>query len=155
MKHALAALLLLPVAGCIEPPKTNRAYMYVADLQDLTFWDPINGGRGFDPYNALLALDPKDSVPALIATLLDPTPTRIYDKLHQPPTVGDVAFHILLLIFGMRAEDFASEGVWIFKNDPVDNPIYKVRIEKVEVREKLRKRFGDMALERRWIGQPD
>ena len=151
MYRTLTALVVLALAGCIEPPKTNRAFVYVTGLQDLTYWDPINGGRGHDAYDAILALESKDSVPVLISTLLDPTPTKIKDRLHPPPTVGDVAFHMLLLIFGMKADDFAPEGVWIFKNDPVNNPIYKVRIERDDVREKLRLRFGRMAKERGWL----
>jgi hypothetical protein len=150
MKRALAALLLIAGTGCIEPPKTNRALVYVGGLQDLTRWDPVNGGRGHDAYDAMLSLEPTDSVPVLIATLLDPTPTGIYDRLHEPVTVGDVAFHMLLFIFSMKAEDFGREGVWVFTGDPVKNPIYQVRIEKNEVREKLRQRFAKLAIDRGW-----
>ena len=151
MYKTLVAVLLIASAGCIEPPKTNRALVYVNGLQELTRWDPINGGRGHDAYDAMLGLPPTDSVPVLIATLMDPTPTGIYDRVHDPATVGDVAFHMLLLIFGMRAEDFAAEGVWIFKGDPSKNPIYMVRIEKNEVREKLRARFGQLAKKRGFL----
>lgn len=152
MYKTLVALVLITFAtGCIEPPKTNRALVYVGGLQELSRWDAVNGGRGHDAYDAMLGLPPSDSVPVLIATLLDPTPTSIYDRMHDPVTVGDVVFHMLLLIFGMRAEDFASEGVWVFKNDPSSkNPIYTVRIEKNEVREKLRQRFAKMAKDRGW-----
>ena len=154
MQRALAAAVLLVLAaGCIEPPKTNRALVYVGGLQDLTQWDPVLGGRGDDSYDAILMLEPTDSVPVLIASLLDPTPTKIRDRLHEPPKVGDVAFHMLLLIFSMRAEDFAPEGVWISKSDPVRNPIYTVRIEKDPVREKLRERFARMAMARGWYGE--
>lgn len=152
MPRALAAVLLL-AAGCAEPPKTNRALVYVEGLQDLTRWDPVNGGRGHDAYDAILALDPTDSVPVLIAHLLDPVQTKIYDRLHEPPTIGDVSFHMLLLVFGMKAEEFATEGVWISKTDPVRNPIYTVRIEKDDVRERLRQRFAQLALRRGWFGE--
>ena len=151
MYKTLAVLCLAAAIGCMEPPKTNRALVYVGGLADLTRWDPINGGRGHDSHDAILALDPVDNVPVLISTLVDPTPTKIYDRLHEPPTVGDVVFHMLLLIFGMRADDFKDEGVWISTSDPVRNPIYIVRIEKNEVREKLQKRFAKLALERGWL----
>jgi len=151
MYKTLAALVLITLVGCIEPPKTNRALVYVNGLQELSKWDPVNGGRGHDAYDAMLGLPPTDSVPVLIATLMDPTPTGIYDRIHGPATVGDVVFHMLLLIFGMKPDDFASEGVWVFKNDPTRNPIYTVRIEKNEVREKLRVRFGQLAKKRGWL----
>ena len=153
MNKTLPVFILITLLGCIEPPKTNRALVYVTGLQDLGHWDPVNGGRGNEAYDSMLSLDPTDNVPVLIATLLDPTPTRIYDRLHDPPTVGDVAFHMLLLVFSMRAEDFFKEGVWVSKTDPVRNPIYNVRIEKNEVREKLRVRFAKMANERGWYGE--
>lgn len=152
MKRAIATAVLLLAAGCMEPPKTNRALVYVGGLQDLTSWDPVNGGRGNEAYEGILGLPPTDNVPVLIAYLLDPTPTKIYDRLHDPPTVGDVVFHMLLLIFSMRAEDFATEGVWISKSEPIRNPIYFVRIEKDSVREKLRERFARLAMERGWYG---
>lgn len=150
MYKTLTALLLIGAAGCMEPPKTNRALVYVTGLQDLTRWDPVNGGRGHDAYDAILGLPPTDSVPVLIATLLDPTHTGIYDRMHDPATVGDVAFHMLMLIFSMRPEEFASEGVWVFTGDPSKNPIYMVRVEKNEVREKLRQRFARLAILRGW-----
>lgn len=140
----------MAVVGCIEPPKTNRALVYVGGLQDLTRWDPVNGGRGHDAYDAMLSLEPTDSVPVLIATLLDPTPTGIYDRLHEPVTVGNVAFHMLVLIFSMKPKDFESEGVWFFAGDPVKNPIFQWRIETTEVREKLRQRFAKLAIDRGW-----
>ncbi len=135
----------------MEPPKVNRALVYVDGLQDLSTWDPVNGGRGLDSYDAILQLDPVDSVPVLISRLVDPTPTKIYHRLHEPPTVGDVAFHMLLLIFRMRPDDFAPEGVWVFKGEPTKNPIYSVRIEKLEVREKLHRRFQELATRRGWL----
>ena len=150
MHKTLAVLLLFAVAGCVEPPKSNRALVYVGGLQDISRWDPILGGKGNDSYEAILALEPSDSVPVLIACLLDPTPTKVYDRLHEPPTVGDVAFLMLVLIFSMKPEDFEPEGVWISKRDPVRNPIYTVRIEKDSVREKLRQRFADLAIGRGW-----
>jgi hypothetical protein len=150
MYKTLSALVLLAVSGCMEPPKTNRALVYVSGLPDLTRWDPVYGGRGQDAYDALLQLPPIDSVPVLIATLLDPTPTGIYDRVHEPATVGDVAFHMLVLIFSMKPKDFESEGVWFFSGDPVKNPIYQWRIEKTEVREKLRERFAKLAIDRGW-----
>jgi hypothetical protein len=154
MQRTIAIVVVLLAAGCIEPPKTNRALVYVSGLQDLTTWDPVNGGRGNESYEGILGLPPPDNVPVLIAYLLDPTPTKIYDRLHDPPTVGDVVFHMLLLLFSMRAEDFASEGVWISKSEQIrkPNPIYFVRIEKDSVREKLRERFARMAMERGWYG---
>jgi len=150
MYRTLTALFLLSFAGCMEPPKTNRALVYVGGLQDLTRWDRVNGGRGHDSYDAILGLPETDSVPVLIATLLDPTKTAIHDRLHDAPTVGDVAFHMLLLIFRMKPDDFAYEGVWVSKVDPSGNPIYTVRIEKDEVREKLRQRFAKLAIDRGW-----
>lgn len=151
MHKTLAVVLLVTLTGCMEPPKTNRALVYVTGLADMTRWDPVNGGRGHDSYDAILGLPPTDSVPVLIASLIDPTKTGIYDLFHDHATVGDVAFHMLLLIFSMRAEDFEPEGVWISKRDPVRNPIYNVRIEKDEVREKLRLRFGKLADQRGWL----
>jgi hypothetical protein len=150
MHKTLSALLLIMLAGCIEPPKTNRALVYVTGLSELTRWDPVYGGRGHDSYDAMMGLPPTDSVPVLISALNDPTLTGIHDRLHAPATVGDVAFHMLVLIFSMKPEDFEREGVWISKRDPVRNPIYYVRIEKDEVREKLRQRFGKMAIDRGW-----
>lgn len=148
----LAALAALG-AGCVEPPKTNRALIYVQGLQDLTRWDRVNGGRGHDSYDAILSLEPTDCVPVLIASLLDPTLTKINDPIHRPPTVGDVSFHMLLLIFGMKPADFAMEGVWVYTKDPSDNPIYEVRLENDTVREKVRARFARMALDRGWYGE--
>jgi hypothetical protein len=153
MHKTLPAILLLILAGCIEPPKTNRALVYVGGLQDLTRWDPVYGGRGHDAYDAMMALPPEDSVPVLISALNDPSLTGIYDRLHSPATVGDVVFHMLVLIFSMKPEDFEREGVWISKRDPVRNPIYNVRIEKEEVREKLRQRFGKLAIDRGWYAK--
>lgn len=150
MYKTLAALLLIAAAGCVEPPKTNRALVYVGGLKDLRRWDPVLGGKGHDDHDAILGLPPEDSVPVLIASLDDPTPTSIHDRIHDPPTVGDVAFHMLVLLFSMKPKDFETEGVWFFAGDPVKNPIYQWRIEKPEVREKLRRRFGKLAIERGW-----
>ena len=150
MYRTLTALFLLTFAGCMEPPKTNRALVYVGGLQDLTRWDPVNGGRGHDSYDAILGLPETDCVPVLISYLPDPTKTAINDRLHDSPSVGDVVFHMLLLIFRMKPEDFADEGVWIFKGDPVKNPIYQVRLDGPGVRDKLRQRFGKLAIERGW-----
>jgi hypothetical protein len=155
MYKTLAALLVITAVGCIEPPKTNRALVYVGGLQDITKWDPVNGAKGHDSYDAILSLDPSDNVPVLIATIPDPTPTKIYDRLHDPPTVGDVAFHMLLLIFSLRPEDFEPEGVWVSKRDPIRNPIYNVRMENNEVREKVRQRFAKLAHDRGWYGMKE
>jgi len=151
MNKTLPALLLITLFGCIEPPKTNRALVYVGGLQDMSRWDPVNGGKGHDSYDAILSLDPTDNVPVLIATIPDPTPTKIYDRLHEPPSVGDVAFHMLLLIFRMKPEDFEPQGVWISKRDPIRNPIYTVRLETQEVREKVRQRFFSLAEAKGWL----
>ena len=150
MHRTLAVVSLIVLAGCIEPPKTNRAIVYVTGLVDLSRWDPINGGRGQDAYDALLQLEPKDSVPVLIESLLDPTPTGIYDKLHRPATVGDVAFHMLCLIFQKKPADFDREGVWISQRDPVRNPIYTVRLDVADTRQKVRVRFTEMAIKKDW-----
>ncbi|MBI4566371.1 MAG: hypothetical protein HY716_16935 [Planctomycetes bacterium] len=145
---ALAVVLI--ACGCVEPSRQNRAIIYVGGLQDLTHWDRINGGRGLDAYDALLALDPPASVPVLVASLHDPTPTLIDDRIHRPPTVGDVAFHMLLLIFGLKASDFEVEGVWI-GSDPVGrNPIYEVHLDNDAVRERVKRRFMRMAIDRGW-----
>jgi hypothetical protein len=151
----IAATLAALAAGCLEPPKTNRALVYVQGLQDLTRWDPVNGGKGHDAYEAILGLPPNDCVPVLIATLLDPTPTKINDPLHRPPTVGDVCFHMLLLLFGMKPADFEVEGVWVSKRDPSRNPIYTVRLENDTVREKVRERFAKLAIDRGWYGDAE
>ena len=148
MHRTLIALSLFALTGCIEPPKTNRAIVYVTGLQEISRWDPYNGGKGQDAYDALLQLEPKDSVPVLIESLLDSTNTSIQHRLEPPPTVGTVCFHMLCLIFQMKPADFEREGVWISKHG--NNPIYTVRIDSPEVRQKLRVRFTELAIKRNW-----
>ena len=153
MKRALFALLLLG-AACGEPAKQNRAHLYVSGLQDILSWDAQKGGRGQDVVEVLLNLEPGDSVPSLLAAMMDPTPTRIDDRIHRVPTVGDVAFHLLLLIFSMSPPEFEDEGVWV-GTDPIRNPIYNVHLDSDTVRQRVRFRFLAIAQERGWVEKPD
>lgn len=145
-------LVCLAVAsGCAEPPKPSPASVYVDNLRDIHKWDVSNAAAGQYAYDAMVGSDPKDSVPALIGKLADTTPTGIHDTLHDPVPVCNVAFHILIRIFNLRAEAFEREGVWIMKNDPSKNPIYMVHIDTDETRAKLAARFRSMAMARGWI----
>jgi len=145
------AILAVLFAGCSsEPDKKNRAVIFARDLQDITRWDRLNGAPENDGFCALLGLDPKDSAPALMSILMDPTPTHIDDRIHNIPTVGDVAFQMLLIIFKLPAESFADEGVWI-GTDPINNPIYNVHLDTDEVRGRVQRRFAFLAKQRGWM----
>lgn len=149
-RSAAAPLLALLVVSCAEPPKQNRAVIFIGDLQDLVRWDPRKGGVGDDAVDGLLSLEPADSVTSLFGAMLDPTLTRIDDRIHRVPTVGDVAFHLLLMIFQMEPKDFEDEGVWVGK-DPLNNPIWNVHLDDDGVRTKCRAKFYRLALERGWV----
>lgn len=148
--HRLALGLVLALAACAEPPKQNRASLFVRDLQDITTWDAQRGGRGQDIVEYFLVTERTETVPALIAALTDPTPTRIDDRIHRIPTVGDVAFHLLMSIFAMAPAEFDPEGVWVGK-DPINNPIWNVHVDDDAVRRRLQGRFLGLARDRGWL----
>ncbi len=142
----LAALSILAALGaCAEPSRQNRAILFVRDLQDITTWE--RGGRGQDIVEYFLVTDPQETVPALISALTDPTPTRIDDRIHRIPTIGDVAFHLLLSILGMSPADFEREGVWVGR-DPINKPIWNVHLEDEGVRPRVQRRLVEIAKDR-------
>lgn len=151
MKRRIVPALALVLAGCIEPPKTSAAQHYADNLRDIYRWDPASGAGGHFAYDVMFSVDPAESVPVLLGKLFDTSPTGIYDQVHDPVPVGNVAFHILLRIFGMRAEDFEREGVWIMKTDPSRNPIYTVKLDSEQVRRRVAERLRRLAWERGWL----
>ncbi len=150
MRLIAAGLIALAVAGCQEPDKRNRTVVFVKELQDVSSWDPKTGGASHDIVQYLLSLPPEESVPALLTGLMDPTPTRIDDRIHRIPSIGDVCFHLLLTLFKMTPADFDAEGVWV-GNDPINNPIYNVHLDNDGVRLKCRARFQAVAEQRGWM----
>lgn len=151
MKGAIPAVLLL-AASCVEPPKQNRAAIYLEGLQDLWRWDPMKGGAGNPFYDGLFSLEPADAVPFIIRGVNDLSPTKIDDQIHPPPFVGDVCFYMLLQIFNLAPKDFDREGVWVLKHET--NPIYAVRLDDASVRLRVSEKFRKLAIGRGWTGEP-
>ncbi|GEM_PF-3973587 len=131
------ALLLLLVVGC-EPSRQNRAEDFARGLADVHRWDPLRQAQGFYAYDELMRLG-DEAIPALLARLTDDTQTRIMDHAHiAVPVVGDVCFQMLLKLTGMRAEEFASDGVVVLRE--IENPIFAVRFDP-GARLRVQKRF--------------
>lgn len=132
-------LWIFLLAAC-EPGKRHEAEDFVRGLQDVHEWHPTRQAAGFYAYDEIFRLG-EEAVPVLVDHLLDETTTKIMDMAHiTVPTVGDVCFHILLRLYGMRAEDFAAEGVVVLS--PIDNPILAVRFDpgaRVRVQARFRK----------------
>ena len=139
------------LAACAEPPQPNTAALYADSLREIHSWHPYEGAKGHYAYDAMLSALPNESAPVLIAKIPDTTSTAIHDALHDPVPVGNVAFHILLKVFGLKAETFEAEGVWVMEKDPSKNPIFSVHLDSDEVRERVARRFRAMAMERGWI----
>lgn len=147
-----AVIALVLAAGCTEPPRQNRAAIYFEGLEDMWRWHPTRGGAGEPSYDGMLSLDPNDSVPTLVRGLTDTNSTKIEPGVHASPVVGDICFQLLLEIFGMKVEQFADDGVRVTKVET--NPIHAVRLDDPGVRRRLQERFGKLALERGWTGEP-
>ena len=119
-------LWILLLAAC-EPGKRHEAEDFVRGLQDVHEWDPARQAAGFYAYDEILRLG-EEGVPVVVDHLLDETPTKIMEMAHiTVPTVGDVCFHILLRLYGMRADDFSSDGVVVLPQ--IGNPIFAVRFD--------------------------
>ena len=138
-------------SGCADPANSRAPYIYAEDLRHIYTWDPVAGARGHFAFDVMLSADPTVTVPILIGKLSDMTPTAIQDRFHDPVPVGNVAFHILCRIFGMRPEAFDREGVWVMQGEPTRNPIYMVRLDNAQVRAHLAARFRKLAIQREWI----
>ena len=151
MTRALAAILILG-ASCIEPPKQNRAAIYLEGLQDIWRWDSSKGAVGDPSYEGFFALEPTDSVPCLIRGLSDLAPTKIDDQIHPPPLVGDICFFMLLKLFNLAPKDFDAQGVWVLKHE--SDPIYAVRLDEAGVRLRVAEKFRKLATERGWFEEP-
>ncbi len=130
---------ILLLAAC-EPGKRHEAEDFTRGLQDVHEWDPSRQAAGFYAYDEILRLG-EEAVPVLVDHLLDETATKIMAMAHITiPNVGDVCFHILLRLYGMRAEDFAAEGVVVLPQ--IANPIFAVRFDpgaRLKVQARFRK----------------
>ena len=151
MKRMLI-VLAIALAGCPEPPKVNRCVGAVQDLEDCWKWDNARGAEGpGDPYQALVAADPTDSVPLLVSGLTNSKKTKIDDRIHEIPTVGDLCFHILMAVFQKSAKEFDRDGVYVIEHEEL--AIYAIVITKPETRVRLQQRFAKLAKERGWAGE--
>jgi hypothetical protein len=129
----------LLLAAC-EPGKRHEAEDFVRGLQDVHQWHPTRQAAGFYAYDEIFRLG-EEALPVLVDHLLDETPTKIMEMAHiTVPTVGDVCFHILLRLYGMKAEDLAAEGVVVLPQ--IGNPIFAVRFDpgaRLKVQARFRK----------------
>ncbi len=151
MKRAMIVLAAAGAAACGGGPDNRGPSFYADNLREIHYWDVERAAEGHYAYNVMVGSEPKDAVPVLIPRLADRTPTAIDDQIHDIPTVGHVAFHILMKIYGMKPTAFEREGVWVMMNDPSKNPIYMVKFENDATREKLAKRFTEIGRQRGWV----
>ncbi len=118
-------MVLLVLAGCLEPPKTNQMEQAVSGLADLHRWDPGTQARGQLAYDAVMGWGP-EIWPHLAAHLTDETPTAIHEELYGiTPVVGDICFLMLLQLTRRNCEDFSDDGVYLSRQIP--NPAFCVR----------------------------
>jgi hypothetical protein len=148
-----AILAALFAAGCASDMRSRGPAFFADNLRDIHTWDPQRAAEGQFPYDIMMPpnSEPRDSVPVLILKLADTSPTSINDRIREAPTVGHVAFHILLRIFAMKAEQFEPEGVWVMTSEPSKNPIYMVKFRDEGTRERLAHRFRELATQRGWF----
>jgi hypothetical protein len=150
MKRLTMAMAAVAAAACSGSDNRGPAF-YGDSLREIHHWDVERAAEGHYAYNVMVGSEPKDAVPVLIPRLADKTPSAIDDGLHDPPTVGHIAFHILMKIYGMKPTAFEREGVWVMMNDPSKNPIYMVKFTDDATREKLTKRFTEIGRQRGWM----
>ena len=135
---AIAALGILGLAGCAEPPRANQYEEIVASLAHLQKWDPVMQARGHFAYDRVMGSGPA-ILPSLVAHLTDETPTAIYEEVTQRnPKVCDVAFLMLLTLTKTRWEDYSQEGVFV--STALPNPVYCIkwdRAAKIRVQAKF------------------
>lgn len=146
-----AILIALFAAGCASDMRSRGPAFFADNLRDIHVWDPQREASDHPAYQIMVASEPRDAVPVLILKLSDTAATAIEDRLHDPPTVGHVAFHILLRIFSMRPNQFEAEGVWVMTSDPSRNPIYMVKFRDEATRERLSQKFRELATQRGWF----
>ena|SRR5258706_14343374 len=144
MKSSLAiaaGLLALAAVGCSEPPQTNRMEAYLTGLQDIHVWDKDTMAKGVPSFDAVMGWGP-EIWPALIARLVDDTPTKIYDDMSgRTPKVSDLAFLMLLELFHKKWQDFADDGVFVSKALP--NPVLCIKWDRA-VKLKVKARFAQI-----------
>lgn len=149
----VAALLS---AGCAQDMRSRGPTFFADNLKDIHAWDPETGAENHPAYDIMFASEQRDAVPVLILKLKDKTPTAIQNSIYDPPTVGHVAFHILLKLFSMKADQFAGEGVWTMTSHPSKNPIYMIKFgrektgEEDRTREMVATRFRELATQKGW-----
>lgn len=122
-RAAALLLLLLGLAGCMEPPPTGaKMDQAVTGLADLHTWDARTEGKGQYSYDAVMGWGPEIRF-VLALHLTNESPTAIYEPLTQRnPVVGDVCFLMLLRLLGLSWQQFSGEGV--FLSTALPNPVY-------------------------------
>ncbi len=121
----LTVLILLGGAACQEPPKTGKMLHVVRGLVDLHTWDPATEGLGQYGYDAVMGAGPEVLL-SLAAYLTDETPTALYDRVFEiRVSLGDVCFHMLLKLTGLKKELFLEDGAFVSSQLP--NPIFCIR----------------------------
>jgi len=109
MKKA-AALCVLALASCQEPPKTGQMDLAVRALVDLHAWDASTEAQGQASYDAVMNWG-KEAGPLLVSHLADETPTLLYEpRLDITVTLGDVCFYLLLKQTGVDWKEFFEDG---------------------------------------------
>jgi hypothetical protein len=139
MKRCVALLTALALASCVvEPPKTGQMEAAIQGLSDLHKWDPVEQGKGFPAYDAVVGSGP-DILHLLVEHLTDEKPTAIYDRLLDlKPNVGDVCLLILLRMTGLKWQEFLQDGLFI--STQLDNPLLCIRWDRA-ARTKVQARF--------------
>jgi len=133
-------LLFVLLMGC-EPNRRMQAEDFVRGLQDIHEWHPVRQAAGFYAYDETIRLW-DEAVPVLVENLTNGAPTKIMEFAPiTVPTVGDVCFHILLLIFNLKPEAFREEGVVVLPE--IGNPIFAVRFD-AGARQRVQDRFSKM-----------
>jgi hypothetical protein len=123
--RALAAVAVLGLVSCQEPPKTGQMEAAVRALSDLHLWDPSTEARGQMSYDAIVSWGP-EILPSLVAHLTDESPTMLYDRTFDiTVTLGDVCFYLLLRLMGLSWQEFMNDGVFVTTSLP--NPIFCIR----------------------------
>src|SRR6185295_16793612 len=135
---AIAALGILGLAGCKEPPRANQYEEIVASLALLQKWDAVMQARGHFAYDRVMGSGP-EILPWLVAHLTDETPTAIYEEVTQRnPKVCDVTFLMLLTLTKTKWEDYPQEGVFV--SSALPNPVFCIkwdRAAKIRVQAKF------------------
>ena len=124
----LAALFVLALASCQEPPKKASLDTVVQSLAELHTWDPSTEARGQFGYDMVMArAEEPHMLHMLAAYIADETPTQIHEpKFDIRVTRGDVCFFLLLKLTGLDwKKEFFEDGAYM--SSLLSNPIFCIR----------------------------